>query len=269
MAETASPNYERKLRQQLRGFLNNEGPHRAILAALYVHGKNDWRPFLFGGLLRDILILGLRQGPRDIDVVIANGSSEELAQALQPYIRRHTRFGGLQLELRRWHFDIWPLHTTWAFLHDRNLAPTPENLPRTTFLNVEAVAVELEPRGEIGKIVENGFFEAVRLRTLDINFEENPYPALAAVRSLATATKLRYSISPRLGRYILEIKNRVGSEALVAAQDSHYGFVRFRSKTIQFLTEHIDRELDQSPTAPLRLPDEARQLPLWESETTA
>jgi hypothetical protein len=269
MAETGSTNYERKLRQQLRGFLNNEGPHHAILSALYLQGKKDWRPFLFGGVLRDILILGLGQGPRDIDVVIANGSSEELVRTLHPYIRRHTRFGGFQLELRRWHFDIWPLQTTWAFLHDRNLAPTPENLPKTTFLNVEAVAVELGPHGEIGEIIERGFFEAVRLRTLDINFEENPYPALAAVRSLATASKLRYSISPRLGRYILETKNRVGSEALVAAQDSHYGFVRFRSEAIQFLTEHIDRELGQSPTNPLRLPDEGHQLPLWENETTA
>ena len=269
MAENTLIPGERRLRKQLRSFLSDDGPHRAILSALYSQGKKDWRPFLFGGLMRDIFILGLRQGPRDIDVVVAKGSSEELEQALRPYIRRRNRFGGFQLELGRWHFDIWPLQTTWAFLHERALDPRPENLPKTTFLNVEAVAVELQPQGGVGGVVESGFFEAVRQRILDINFEANPYPALAAVRALATAARLKYSIAPRLARYIVETKHQFGVEALVAAQDSHYGFVRFRSGTIQLLTEHIHRELERCPTDPLRLPQEAKQMPLWETEATA
>ncbi len=44
------------------------------------------------------------------------------------------------------------------------------------------------------ELFECGFFEALQSRVLDINYEENPYPALAAVRSIVTATKLRYSL---------------------------------------------------------------------------
>jgi hypothetical protein len=216
-----------------------------------------------------VSILGLRQWPRDIDIVVAKGNSEELQETLNPYIRRRTRFGGFQLELQKWHFDIWPLQSTWAFLNSQTLNAIPENLPKTTFLNVEAIAAELCPSGEIGRIVESGFFAGVQSRELDINFEPNPYPALAAVRALATATKLRFSISPRLARYILLTKQRFGSEGLVAAQDSHYGLVRFPVDAIQHLSDHITRKLDISPNTPVELPDEAQQIPLWESETTA
>lgn len=264
MAELNSTSYERRLRQRLRAFLDDRGPHHAILSALSDLRKKDWRPILFGGLLRDILILGLKHGPRDIDVVV-NGSSEELAEVLHPYIRRRTRFGGFQLELSRWHFDVWPLHKTWAFVQNKQLAPSPENLPKTTFLNVEAIAVSLHENGAVSDIFESGFFDAVRSRTLDINFEENPYPALAAARALATAVKLQYSLSPRLSQYIVDKEKSLGAEALIAAQDSHYGVVRFRRRTIQSLVEHIARELDRSSSTPIHLPEAKReQLSLWE-----
>jgi hypothetical protein len=256
--------YERRLRQQVRAFLRSGGPHQAILSALSEWRKLEWRPYLFGGLLRDIFVLGMKQGPRDIDVVVTNGSSEDLAHALHPYIRRRTRFGGFQLELNRWHFDIWPLESTWAFVTDKHLAATPENLPKTTFLNVEAVAVSLSGRGRVDRIYENGFFDAVRTRTLDINFEPNPYPALAAVRALATATKLGFSLSVRLATYIIKVEESLGSEALVLAQDSHYGFVRFRRAAIASNLRHIERELSRTQDQPVLLPETQRQqLPLW------
>lgn len=265
MARAASHSYERKLRKQLQGFLHDRGPHHAILSALWDSGKTDWGLFLFGGLLRDVFVLGLKQRPRDIDVVVANGSSEELAGALQPYIRKRTRFGGFQLELSRWHFDVWPLQATWAFVHDKRLAPSPQNLPKTTFLNVEAVAVSLGENGEIGDIFESGFFDAVHKRTLDINFEQNPYPALAAVRALATAARLQYSVSPRLANYIVTTERSLGTEALVSAQDSHYGFVRFRSQAIHAMVKHLGRGLDQYPNDSLHLPNSrSQQLTLWD-----
>jgi hypothetical protein len=260
---------ERKLRQQLRSSLTDDGPHHAILSALSAAGKIDWRPFLFGGFLRDMFILGQKEWPRDIDVVVAKGTVDQLAEALRPYIRKRTRFGGFHLELRRWHFDIWPLQSTWAFLNDQALDPIPENLPKTTFLNVEAIAAELYPNGEVGPIVESGFFTAVRTRELDINFEPNPYPALAAIRAIATAVRLRFCVSPKLGRYILMAKQRFGAEGLVAAQDSHYGLVRFPTGAIQRLSDHIASELTKYPNNSIELPDDARQIPLWESETTA
>jgi hypothetical protein len=263
--------HERKFRRQMATFLAGRGPHSAIVSTLYDWKEKDWRPFLFGGLLRDVAILGLRHRPRDVDVVIENSSSEELAEELNPYIKRRNRFGGFQLELRKWHFDVWPLQKTWAFVQNKNLVASPQNLPKTTFLNVEAVAASLGENGEVAEIFESGFFEALRTKTLDINLEDNPYPALAAVRALATAEKLGYSLSPRLGRYILETEARLGSEALVSAQDSHYGYVRFRKAKVQKLVKLVRQELTRSPAAPIRLHDAktTRQLSLWNLEKSA
>ena len=251
-------------------FLAGRGPRSAIVSTLCDWKEKDWRPFLFGGLLRDVAILGLKHGPRDVDVVIENSSSEELAEELNPYIKRRNRFGGFQLELRKWHFDVWPLQKTWAFGRNKSLIASAQNLPKTTFLNVEAVAASVGENGELAEIFEAGFFDAIRTKTLDINLEDNPYPALAAVRALATAEKLRYSLSPRLGCYILETERELGSEALVNAQDSHYGYVRFRRVKVQRLVQHIRRELTRSPAAPIPFDDATtRQLSLWALEKSA
>lgn len=270
MANAHLIDYERRLRRQLRTFLAGRGPHRAVVSTLYEWKKKDWRPFLFGGLLRDILILGRKRQLRDVDVVIENGSSEELAEALHPYIKRRNRFGGFQLELSSWHFDVWPLHKTWAFVQNKGLIASPQNLPRTTFLNVEAIAVSIGENGEVGDLFEAGFFDAVRTKMLDINLEDNPYPALAAVRAIATAEKLRYSLSPRLCQYILNTEKDHGSDALVNAQDSHYGYIRFRKLTLQKLLRRIRTELARSSAEPIRLHDPGtRQLPLWHFEESA
>ena len=61
-------------------------------------------------------------------------------------------------------------------------------MPKTTFLNVEAVAVELNPRPTRSrKLYESGFFEGVATETIEINLEENPFPDLCVARSLLTA----------------------------------------------------------------------------------
>jgi len=227
--------------------------------------RRNWYPFIFGGLLRDILILGIRDNPRDVDIVVRNGTSEELESSLQQYIKRRNRFGGFQLQLSRWNIDVWALDRTWAFVGNNQMAATAENLPKTTFLNVEAIAISLGADGNVVDVFEHGFFEAVRTQTLDINLEENPYPALSAVRSLATALKLKYAISPRLARYILKTHNELGVESMVAAQESHYGWVRFGTDNVRALATYLKEELETHPTSPITLPgSRTEQLTFWD-----
>src|SRR5947209_776588 len=154
MPSLLSTRYEKLLRHRLDKLFKAKGPSGAIFAVLSEWEKNDWHPYLFGGLLRDILVFGIRNYPRDVDIVLANGSIREIERKFQHEIRRKTRFGGVQLELRRWHFDVWPLEMTWAFLNNKSLEPTPANLPKTTFLNVEAIAVSIERDGSIGNVFD-------------------------------------------------------------------------------------------------------------------
>jgi hypothetical protein len=265
MLESYAARYERLLRQRLRRFLGNKGPRADIFSALSEWQKNDWRPYLFGGVLRDLLVLGGHRYPRDVDVVLTNGSLNELETSLRPYLLRRTRFGGFQLERGNWHFDVWPLQMTWAFQNGSQLVPSPANLPKTTFLNVEAIAAAIEDDGSVGDIFEAGFFEAIHTRTLDINLKINPYPPLAAIRALATAHKLRFFISAKLASYILDVDQQYGSDSLVAAQSTHYGYVRFQKRQVRWLVRYITSKLNRDPNSPIVFPgSEIRQLTLWQ-----
>jgi len=255
--------YEAILRKRLHKFLLANGKSAQIFSVLAEWHRNNWGPYLFGGFLRDLLVFGTTRYPRDIDVVLTNATSEELEKCLRPFVTRQTRFGGFQLEVSRWHFDVWPLQKTWAFM-EKNLPATARNLPKTTFLNVEAVAAAITNEGLISHVFEDGFFQGIHTKTLDINLEDNPYPALAAVRALATAKKLRFSMTCRLASYIVNTEHRLGTGALVAAQDSHYGFVRFRESEIQALVAYLRYELSRHSAA-VSLPGVSiRQLSLWQ-----
>ncbi len=236
---------------------------KSILSALTEWQEKGWQPYLFGGVLRDLLILGRRQRPRDIDVVVA-GESRQLDPDLAPNIRHKNRFGGFRLELSRWNVDVWQLEKTWAFQHNAHLLPQPENLPRTTFLNVEAVAVSIGHHGRAESIYEHNFFRAIQTKTIDINFEDNPYPALATVRALATAFRIQFTLSPNLARYILNAERSQGASGLIAAQETHYGYVRFRRSEIKSLIRFIGEKLSKDPNIPVSLlPLQGVQMSLW------
>lgn len=90
--------------------------------------------------------------------------------------------------------------------------------------------------GAVGQIYQSGFFESIRTRMLDINFEENPYPPLAAVRAILTAHKLNFAIATRLSAYILRVAGNESLDSFTNAQLSHYGQVRLsRTKLVQVL----------------------------------
>ncbi len=254
MAEKVHYRSERKLLRHTTAFLCSSDDRRVVQSALTQWNHKNWKPFLFGGMLRDLLIFGGRATPRDIDVVIANGTSEEIEESLGPYIRRRNRFGGFQLQVCNWLFDVWPLEKTWAFVKSQTLSPSPANLPKTTFLNVEAIAISVDEKGRVVELFECGFFEAIRTRIIDINFLENPFPELAAVRSIITAKKLNYGLSPQLSTYVLNQVRIVGVKSLIEAQIQHYGDIRVQRPELESIVTHIRQALDSRPTLPVWIP---------------
>src|SRR4051812_23921951 len=67
----------------------------------------------FGGTIRSLLISRLLKGrlgrPRDVDIVVAKRTIDDLRRQFKHAILRETRFGGLQLARANWLFDVWPL----------------------------------------------------------------------------------------------------------------------------------------------------------------
>jgi hypothetical protein len=231
MLSESGQELQRELRSRVGKFLTgSESVRRGALDSIIDRiRERDWKAVLFGGTVRDLMVYGVSKPPRDVDIVVAGPAAEELAEVFGELVSARTRFGGLHLQSNGWMFDIWPLTDTWAF---KNLGYPPSlrefaNLPRTTFLNVEAVAVELTTlRGKGRKVHSHGFFEALLSRTLEINCEDNPFPALCVVRALITAARLDFSIGPRLSQYLVHYGEVFSPEELVQVQISHYGWCR-------------------------------------------
>lgn len=218
---------------------------RAIRSTISSKG---WRAVLFGGVLRDIMVFGNEHAPRDFDIVV-DVNAAELSDLFHSKVRRRTRFGGLQILQDGWPIDIWPLNRTWAFQH-MALAPTFENLPKTTFLNVEAIAVDLwNPHGSKRTFYEHHFFSAIASRTVEVNLRENPYPSLCVIRSLITAWKLDFGVGENLKEYVRQFGASLTLPDIDRIQNEHYGHPQVPSNLIR---SWIDDVLNSS-TAPLVL----------------
>ena len=206
----------------------------------------------FGGTLRSLLVSRMQRRrlgrPRDIDIVVAGTTVESLKERFHELVARETRFGGLQLRRMNWQFDVWPLQQTWAFLQDDVSAPEFSLLPATTFLNLEAIAVDVWPSPGRARCIYSGddqFFDGLLSRTLELNREDNPYPSLCVVRSLVMSSAIDFAIGPRLARYIAGVGPTISSVELEAIQVKHYGKIRQRADLLRRWIEHIVRSLEQ------------------------
>lgn len=194
---------------------------------------NEWRAVFFGGTLRSLLVSRLVHGltgrPRDIDVVVNGPPLDRLRQLLQSYITRETRFGGLQLRRDEWLFDVWPLDRTWLIVQDGVAHADFSYLPYTTFLNLEAIAVDVWTRFGCERQIYSGddqFFRGIIDRVVEINRPENPFPELCVVRSLIMTHDLGFRVGPKLASYIADHGPAIADDELEHIQNKHYGHVR-------------------------------------------
>ena len=227
---------------------------------------------LFGGTLRSLLLSRLYQQrlgrPRDLDIVVAGSSLDELRERFRAIITRETRFGGLTLERRNWHFDVWPLQRTWAFLQDNTQPARFSALPFTTFFNLEAVAVDVWASPGRRRTIYSGddqFFKGIILRTLEINREDNPFPALCVVRSLIMAWSTGFSMGPRLARYLMLHGPAISDAELEDMQRRHYGKMRCDIDTMRRWLDYIAERHTRNSRSAVALPI-PYQMKLWPEE---
>jgi len=222
-----------------------------------------------GGTLRSLLVSRVqhkKQGrPRDVDIVISGESVDCIRSFIEDKVERETRFGGLQVKERDWQFDLWPVARTWAFVNDKAQNRAFAELPKTTFFNMEAIAVEVWPKpGKARQIYagDNQFFEGVMNRLLEINREDNPFPALCVVRALVMASALDFYIGPKLARYIVDHGESMSDGDLQEVQQAHYGRERRDIAQLRNWIRYITDNRDANSTDRLRLPIQ-RQLKFW------
>lgn len=228
---------------------------------------------IFGGTLRSLLLGRLQRRPRfgrprDLDFVVANVSLDVLRNRLQQDLVRQTRFGGLKLLRDTWHFDVWPVHQTWAIREDESLEPRFDSLPKTTFFNLEAIAVEAWAAPGKVRVMYSGddqFFHGILERTIEVNREENPFPSLCVVRSLVLASQTQFAFGPRLAKYLSTQRTILSDSDLEEAQQRHYGCQRLKIRTMRAWLDLIAQAHDRSRESRVKV-QLGGQLRFWEDD---
>jgi hypothetical protein len=210
--------------KRFSAFLRHKpGIRNGLIAVVSEVRKLRLEGFVFGGVIRDIWFKGPRAFPRDVDLVFERSSFEKFQHVFAPWIVHRNRFGGLYLRIGWVDFDVWPLDETWAFKNCANITPSFRNLPDTTFLSIDAIAIELSPpNGRFRRIYENRFFDSITTQTIDLNFSNNPFPALSILRTLVLSHRLQYRLTDRLAEYIFREFPKIGLKALEDACLKHY-----------------------------------------------
>lgn len=262
MAENPVELLKALLKREVEVFCRRHDPlWEAISDTVKTIRQHNWRAVFFGGTLRSLLMSRLvhrREGrPRDIDIVIQGPPLEILRELLQQLIVRETRFGGLQLRRAEWLFDVWPLEQTWAIMKDRVGHPDFAYLPRTTFLNIEAAAIDVwPPPGQERQIYsgDDQFFRAIIDQVVEVNRAENPFPELCVVRSLVITSELGFRMGPRLVRYIAQHGPAIPVPDLEAIQEKHYGQVRVEGATLREWIRFVSGSLEGGSEDGIQLP---------------
>lgn len=210
---------------------------------------------IFGGAIRDIVVRGPSTRTRDIDIVVADVETERLEKLFGDDVVRRTRFGGLNICVEGWDFDIWPLHQTWAFKDFPLRGRQFRDLPKTTFLTVESIVMPLSAaNGLPRRIYHSGFFESISKRVVELNLADNPYPALCVVRAFVAARRLRFGIGPKLAKYIAETSETIQPGDMRRAQLRHYRQLLFSTAELQSLIRLIKDGIKSDASRPVPLP---------------
>lgn len=138
----------------------------------------DGDVYLFGGVLRDLALLGGRGFNSDIDVVV-EGNWTGCTKYLEHLGARRNKFGGYRLGVASWEVDIWNAKETWAIAQGLVKYKGIASLTETTVLNWDAILMNWRTRAFI---LRKDYLEDIKGRHLDIVLEQNPDPEGMAVR---------------------------------------------------------------------------------------
>jgi hypothetical protein len=247
---------------------------RSIQSVIRTISEAGWDAYLVGGTIRDIVLGPSLAGPnayypRDIDIVLVGVHHDEIRDRFAHIYSRDTRFGGVHLVDRRSGglqilYDLWSLENTWAFSVARGIRLAIESFPSTPFLNLDTAVVGIRSRrGRPRPVFENGFIDGINARTIEVNFEPNPFPEICFVRALIMAAKLQFAIGPKLVDFLLRQWSVMPVERFLNAQASHYGTIRCNAAELTSWISAVETQSKARRGAVRLTVYSGRQLALW------
>lgn len=202
----------------------------------------DGDVYLFGGVLRDLALLGKKGFNSDIDLVV-EGNWSHLVTHLQYLKACKNKFGGYRLMLGGWPIDIWNAKETWAI--KQGLVPYKGvySLTDTTVLNWDAILMNWRTREFIYR---KNYFEEINSRVLDIVLEKNPNPLGMAIRVFRhLCLKDARKITPSAARYLANCAKSYSFEEIKNAELRSYSNTIIERAVHRFF-EQVDTSKDKS-----------------------
>ena len=155
--------------------------------------------YLFGGILRDIALLGRKGFNSDIDIVI-EGDWEACESYLNFKGAHKNKFGGYRIHIEEWPIDIWNAEKTWAITQGLIEYKGIASLTDTTVLNWDAILMNWRTKNFVSR---GGYLESLKERKLDVVLEKNPNPIGMAVRVFRhLCMKEPHKITPKAIEYL-------------------------------------------------------------------
>jgi len=195
------------LSQPLNDYLSGDkGNDLSLFLSIF---PTDWRVYIMGGLLRNLMIeefRGFRVRSDDVDLVV-NGadSKEELVASVRRYCIRQNDFGGAKCQIRPDGivFDVWRIedHVTMS------ATPRPhtvEQLLRHNLLDVDAILLDLQT----DYLYDYGCQAAIQRRQISLMGKEgisNDFAAAQAAHIVLTAVKTGFELSSDALQLVREI----------------------------------------------------------------
>jgi hypothetical protein len=176
--------------------------------------------YLFGGVLRDLALLGRRGFNSDIDIVVEGGWNDFVTY-LEVIGARRNKFGGYRIFAGDWPIDLWNAEETWAIKKGLVEYTGISSLTKTTVLNWDAILMNWRTRNFV---CEPWYLDSLRERSLDIVLEENPNPLGMAVRVFRhLSAKDARRISSHAAYYLERCTKLYSFSDLISAELGSYG----------------------------------------------
>lgn len=187
--------------------------------------------YLFGGVLRDVALLGGKEFSSDIDVVV-DGDWRCCALYFESLGAYRNKFGGYRLEVAGWLVDIWSAKETWAVKQGLVKYRGIPSLLETTVLNWDAILMSWKS----GRFIcSDNYLCMLENRVLDIVLEKNPNPLGMVTRVFRHfCLKDARKITPKAAEFLARSANKYSFNEIKKSELRSYGDSVIESAVYEF-----------------------------------
>jgi hypothetical protein len=221
--------------------------------------------YLFGGAVRDIFLKGNNAKPNDFDIVFSESGIDKFLDNFRKHKVVKNNFGGYKVLYQGVTLDVWEIESTWAFKNNKVPYTNVSSILDTTFLNIESVLLELNPKsGKKRKVYYRDFFHSIETEELDINLPDNPFLDLSYSRIIHFSIMNKFSISPDLIQWMKYHKESVSINSVIKKYEAKYGLIGWEKKKISDFFYALNSEFNENSLNNFFLIKESAQHKLFE-----